>query len=103
MFTEAGIDFRLLSSSMAIDAGINVGLTSDYLGNPVPVGGGYDIGAYEYNEFDYYPSYRIDFPPHKHRDDRNVLGVSSSLMAVCVSQAKGQYAWSTTTAPTHLR
>jgi hypothetical protein len=52
-FLNAGVDFRLESTSDAINAGVNVGLTSDYLGNPVPVGG-YDIGAYEYNEFDYY-------------------------------------------------
>ena len=40
-------DFHLLPSSPAINAGINVSLTMDYEGNPVPVGSGPDIGAYE--------------------------------------------------------
>ena len=41
-------DFHLQSSSPAIDAGTNVGLTSDYDGVSVPRGAGYEIGAYEY-------------------------------------------------------
>ena len=40
------IDFELQKSSPAIDAGIDVGLTSDYAGNPIS--GPPDIGAYEY-------------------------------------------------------
>jgi len=39
-------DLHLQSSSPAIDAGINVGLTSDFEGNPIV--GIPDIGAYEY-------------------------------------------------------
>lgn len=45
-FTSPTTDFSLLSTSPAIDAGTNVGLTSDYLGNPIY--GSPDIGAYEY-------------------------------------------------------
>jgi hypothetical protein len=41
-------DFHLQSTSPCIDAGINTGITQDYAGNPVPYGGGYDIGAAEY-------------------------------------------------------
>ena len=41
-------DFHLQSGSPAIDAGTNVGLTSDYDGVSVPRGAGYEIGAYEY-------------------------------------------------------
>jgi uncharacterized repeat protein (TIGR02059 family) len=40
-------DFRLQSGSPAINAGIGVGLTQDYLGNAVDLMP--DIGAYEYN------------------------------------------------------
>ena len=39
-------DFRLQSGSPAINAGIDVGLTTDYLGNPII--GLPDIGAFEY-------------------------------------------------------
>jgi chitodextrinase len=42
-------DFRLTSTSPAIDAGVAVGMTQDMNGIPVPVGAGPDIGAYEYN------------------------------------------------------
>ena len=41
-------DFHLLSTSPCINAGVNVGLTTDYAGNRVPQGAGVDIGAYEY-------------------------------------------------------
>jgi len=44
----ANNDFHLDSSSPCIDAGINVGLTLDFDGNPVPHGPAPDIGAYEY-------------------------------------------------------
>ncbi len=53
----AGADFHLQAGSPGIDAGIDVGLTEDFEGNPVPVGGAPDIGAYEavgaYEGFDY--------------------------------------------------
>ena len=39
--------YRLQSSSPAIDAGVNVGITADYDGTPRPQGGGFDIGAFE--------------------------------------------------------
>ena len=43
-------NYHLQYNSPAINAGVNVGLTSDYDGNPVPypAGGATDIGAYEY-------------------------------------------------------
>ena len=41
-------DFRLRASSPCIDSGVNVGVTADFAGNPVPQGDGPDIGAYEY-------------------------------------------------------
>ncbi len=40
------VDFRLQPQSPAINAGANVGLTTDFLGNPIV--GLPDIGAYEY-------------------------------------------------------
>jgi hypothetical protein len=47
-FVNAAIqDFRLLASSVALNSGMAVGLTRDYAGNPVPVGGVPDRGAYE--------------------------------------------------------
>lgn len=49
MFVNAvGGDFRVQSSSPAIDKGTNVGFSSDYIGTTLPTGSGYDIGAYEY-------------------------------------------------------
>jgi hypothetical protein len=41
-------NFRLQSTSPAINAGISVGLTKDIIGTIVPLGAGVDIGAYEY-------------------------------------------------------
>jgi len=41
-------DFRLKTGSPAIDAGIDVGLTEDFEGKPVPQGSAPDIGALEY-------------------------------------------------------
>ena len=41
-------DFHLLPNSPAINAGVNVGLTSDYEGRRVPQGARVDIGAYEF-------------------------------------------------------
>jgi len=43
-----GGDFQLQAGSPAINAGEDVGLTSDYEGFPVPQGGTPDIGALEY-------------------------------------------------------
>lgn len=45
--TSAITDYHLQPSSKAVNAGVDVGLTTDYDGNPVPSGGGYDIGALE--------------------------------------------------------
>ena len=41
-------DFHLQSTSPAINAGVDVGLTQDYEGIAVPKGSGFDIGAYEF-------------------------------------------------------
>ena len=41
------LDFRLTSASPCINAGVGVGLTTDYAGNTVPQGATPDIGAYE--------------------------------------------------------
>lgn len=41
-------NFSLQASSPAINAGADVGLTSDYIGTAVPQGSAPDIGAYEY-------------------------------------------------------
>jgi len=48
MADPANANFILLSSSPLIDAGINVGITNDYIGTSRPQGAGFDIGAYEY-------------------------------------------------------
>ena len=54
-FVQAGVNFRLEPTSNAINAGMDVGLTEDIEGNPIPIGGFYDIGAYEYTNIQYYP------------------------------------------------
>jgi hypothetical protein len=41
-------DFHLQPSSPCINAGVNVGLTTDYVGDPVPIRTTPDIGAYEF-------------------------------------------------------
>jgi parallel beta-helix repeat protein len=43
----ANEDYHLKAGSPAINAGVNVGLTSDFEGNTVPQGGAVDVGAYE--------------------------------------------------------
>jgi len=45
MLNPGNFDFRLQSGSPAINAGVNLGLTSDFLGNPII--GPPDIGAFE--------------------------------------------------------
>lgn len=40
-------DYHLGGGSAAVDAGVNVGVTTDFDNNPRPIGAGYDIGAYE--------------------------------------------------------
>jgi len=47
-FVSPGSDFRLLATSPAVDAGTATGApATDIEGNPRPVGGGVDLGAYE--------------------------------------------------------
>ncbi len=53
---EANNDFRLSAGSPAINAGVDVGLTRDYDGCDVPLGGAPDIGAFEFGlrgDFDF--------------------------------------------------
>ena len=47
---KSGFDFHLLSNAPVIDAGTNLGLSTDLDGNPrpQPPGGRYDIGAFEF-------------------------------------------------------
>ena len=45
---ENNFNFNLQSTSLNVNAGTNVGITSDYIGNSVPSGSVSDIGAYEY-------------------------------------------------------
>lgn len=40
-------NYRLLPNSPCIDAGTDMGITTDYDGNPRPQGAGFDIGAFE--------------------------------------------------------
>ena len=57
LFVTAGSDFHLQSGSPAIDAGKNIGLTTDFELNSVPVNSIPDIGAYEYGGTSSPPSY----------------------------------------------
>ena len=49
MVDPASYDFHLQASSLAIDSGAVVPVSTDHEGRPRPQGGGYDIGAYEYS------------------------------------------------------
>ena len=44
----AGDDYSLTENSLAVNAGVDVGVTEDILGNPRPQGSAPDIGAFEY-------------------------------------------------------
>ena len=48
LYVNPSADMSIQSTSPAINAGTNVGLTQDFDGNPVPQGPAPDIGAYEY-------------------------------------------------------
>jgi hypothetical protein len=48
LFIAAGTDFHLKDASPAINAGVDVGMHTDFEGNPVPQGSAPDIGAYEF-------------------------------------------------------
>ncbi len=48
LFVKVGYDYHLVEESPAVDSGTSVGAPSDDLdGVERPLGGGYDIGAYE--------------------------------------------------------
>ena len=47
MVNPSSFDFHLQTGSPCIGAGINLGLTKDYDGYPVPLSGAVDIGAFE--------------------------------------------------------
>ncbi len=48
LFVDPGNgNFNLIPGSLAIDAGVDVGLAQDFEGNPIPLGSAPDIGAYE--------------------------------------------------------
>lgn len=49
LFVNTGTDFNLQNVSPAINAGVDVGLTSDFLGNPKS-GSQWDMGAYEFQD-----------------------------------------------------
>ena len=51
LFAAAGSNFTLQAASPAIDAGVSVGLTKDFLANPIPIGAAPDIGAFEYQPY----------------------------------------------------
>jgi spore coat protein CotH len=55
-------NYRLRVDSPAIDAGIEVGLTTDVDGDPRPVGGSPDIGADEFRMYDVYLPFIIREP-----------------------------------------
>ena len=48
--SSSTLNFVLRSSSPAINAGLSVGLTADYVGNTVPTNRSPDMGAYEYSQ-----------------------------------------------------
>jgi hypothetical protein len=52
LFVNPGVDFHLLAGAPAVDAGSALGAPLyDLDGNPRPAGGGFDVGAYEFELF----------------------------------------------------
>jgi len=74
-------DFMLQPDSPAIDAGIDVGLSEDFNGNPVPQGNAPDIGAYEYGSL----SLRCDI----NKDGK----VNIQDVQACVNHISGTQDW----------
>jgi len=68
-------DFSLQDNSPAIDAGIDVGLTLDYILNHVPIGAVPDIGAYEWFTIDYDFSQitLVNTPACHNEDDPSII------------------------------
>jgi uncharacterized repeat protein (TIGR01451 family) len=75
----AADDYRLTASSAAINIGANVGVTSDFFGDPRPQGGGFDVG---YDESPYTPIVASCYATHN-----NGTAIFSSLDAHAVQQA----------------
>jgi hypothetical protein len=68
-------DFYLQPASPAINAGVSVGLTTDYWGNPVPRGSAPDMGAYEFT---------VDIP---------LPASPANLLATTVSSSQVNLVW----------
>lgn len=63
-FNEAGSDYRLSSNSPGVNAGVNVGLTTDYAGRPVsdpPYIGAYDAYSYPKYQLAIYDKYDVSW------------------------------------------
>jgi hypothetical protein len=92
----ASSNFALLSVSPAIDAGTDVGLTTDYAGNPIY--GLPDIGAYEYqppydmgtDEVDIAANVRV-YGDGKFRNTEAAGGTTADLSVDPVSDDKSEY------------
>lgn len=94
-----GGDFHLQSDSPAKDTGISTySSTFDFDGNPRPIGGGYDIGAYEYqigggNN----PPVFSNLDPFN--GENNVPITKSSLTLTITDPDGDSFAWEITTSP----
>jgi hypothetical protein len=79
---RANGNFHLTAESPAIDSAINVGLSSDFDGNPVPHGPAPDIGAFEYKEDS---GIRKDYLPYMGRLDLKLHFTNPFIKSVSIT------------------
>src|SRR5262245_66222229 len=92
MVDPASYDFHLQASSLAIDSGAVVPVSTDHEGRQRPQGGGYDIGAYEYSSsgMSSYSNIGLSFIAFKPiRITR--ASISQGAVALTVASPTGRY------------
>jgi hypothetical protein len=88
-FTTAGSDFTLQSVSPGRDAGLDVGLTTDFLEYAVPYNSVVDIGAYEYGSSPATPSDETDILTFVFSEQTGAATINSTTHTVSIEVEGG--------------